>query len=232
MSGFALEVKDLRFSWEKSGPPLLQIDEFFAQRGEKIFLKGPSGSGKTTFLNLISGVLDPDAGKIRVLNHELTSMSRSERDRIRGDHLGFIFQMFNLIPYLSVLENILLPCEFSSVKKEKQSQLGDLDETATKLVDRLQLDSKKTLHTPVQKLSVGQQQRVAVARALIGQPQLIIADEPTSSLDEEAKREFLNLLFSECALNEITLLFVSHDGTLKDSFDRVIHLLEISGKEK
>ncbi|KEQ18837.1 ABC transporter ATP-binding protein [Endozoicomonas numazuensis] len=222
-----IELSAIEFSW-KAGLPVLDIPELTVSRGEKVFVRGPSGSGKTTLLGLLGGVITPQRGQVKVLGSDISRFSPVQRDRFRADHIGFIFQMFNLIPYLSVIENVTLPLSFA---KERKSNLAgsarsEQDE-ARRLLKHLELDDS-LLHRPVTELSIGQQQRVAAARALIGKPDLIIADEPTSALDTDTREAFINLLFAECQAAGNTLLFVSHDQGLETLFDRSIALNEIN----
>ncbi len=224
-----LKIENLEFSWPGVLEPLLKIESFRVARGEKIFLQGPSGSGKSTLLNLIGGVLVPQKGKIEFLNTNMTNLSSEKRDQFRGDHMGFIFQMFNLLPYFTTLENVTLPCEFSKLKAGRVLEHSDsLVQEAKRLLVELKLSPERLENKKVSRLSVGQQQRVATVRALMGRPELIVADEPTSALDTNIKRSFLKLLFEECNKFGTTLIFVSHDLTLGDQFDRVISLKEIN----
>lgn len=223
-----IELNDIRFSWSGQSELVLQIQALNVADHEKVFIKGPSGSGKTTLLNLIAGVLVPQSGTIRVLNTPLQSLSSIRRDRFRSDHMGFIFQLFNLIPYLSVIENVTLPCYFSSRRMQK-ALLGSRthEDEARRLLSELNV-GEDLIHSPVTELSVGQQQRVAVARALIGGPEVVIADEPTSSLDTENREAFLKLLFQEVMAFDSTLIFVSHDPSLGQLFDRTLNLPELN----
>lgn len=223
-----LDVTNLRFRWTRTQPPCGDIDRFFMQPGERVFLYGPSGSGKSTLLALLGGVVKPDQGTVQVLGNELTNLSASKRDRFRVDHIGFIFQQFNLIPYLSMLDNVLLPCRFSTRRKANALANGStLQAEAERLL--VHLDLPPDLHNrPVTALSVGQQQRVAAARALIGRPEIIIADEPTSSLDADRQNDFLDLLLKECQAAQATLLFVSHDRRLATHFNREVALPDLN----
>lgn len=224
-----LNIENLVFSWPSSNKPLLEIDSFVVNQGERVFLQGPSGSGKSTLLNLIGGVLSPQSGSIEVLGKDLTAMSPLTRDKFRGDHMGFIFQMFNLLPYFSAIENVTLPCEFSKRKLSNvQSNAESLNAEASRLLSELKLDPELLKQKNVTQLSVGQQQRVATARALMGRPELIIADEPTSALDSNIRDSFIKLLFDECQQADTTLIFVSHDNVLGEQFDRVVSLKEIN----
>ncbi len=222
-----LELHNLKFSWNPKGPYLIDVDSFVVNQGEKVFIYGPSGVGKSTFLNLLSGVLSPQAGQIKVLGQNLVSMPESQKDGWRGDHMGFIFQMFNLLPYLSAYENIILPLSFSEHKRQRLLKNRNINDEVDRLISALDLTSD-ILNQKVNHLSVGQQQRVAACRALVGSPELIIADEPTSALDANARQGFLDLLFSECSRNNLGLIFVSHDMALGEKFDRVIALADIN----
>jgi putative ABC transport system ATP-binding protein len=222
----AVHLKGLRYAWPGQ-PPCLDIAEFVVGRGESVFLHGESGSGKSTLLALLGGVLVPQAGSIRVLDTELTQLAASRRDRFRVDHTGFIFQQFNLIPYLSVQDNVLLPCRFSSRRAGRAlARSATLAAEARRLLGELDLDPS-LWQRPVTQLSVGQQQRVGAARALIGAPELVIADEPTSALDAARQAAFLDLLAKECALAGAALVFVSHDARLASHFARSVALTEL-----
>lgn len=224
-NGLILAIEGLSFRWQKDAPLVLAISELKVAKASKVFIRGPSGSGKTTLLNLIAGVLEAEAGTITI-NHTLISkLSSRQKDRFRADHIGFIFQMFNLIPYLTVLENITLPLKFSSKRQQRLSHKPESE--AKRLMERLGL-SAELCKRKVTDLSIGQQQRVAAARALIGKPPLVIADEPTSALDEENRELFLNLLFEECSAASMSLLFVSHDARLEHLFDYTLRLEALS----
>lgn len=224
-----LELSKIEFQWDENQPALLNIDSLSLNRGEKLFIHGPSGCGKSTLLNLITGVLSPTSGEINILGKNLFSLSQKNRDRFRVDHIGIIFQQFNLIPYLSVFENIALPCTFSWKRKEMLSiQKRTIYEESLRLLSSLGLNDEKIIAQNVTELSTGQQQRVAAARALIGSPEMIIADEPTSALDQDAKKGFLELLCKEAQSSNSAVLFVSHDLTLSTFFDRTISFNEIN----
>ncbi len=226
MSAAAIELEQVRFAWPATGA-LLNIPRFAVGRGERVFLRGPSGSGKSTLLGLIGGVIAPDAGSVRVLGQPLHQMSAARRDRFRGEHVGYVFQMFNLIPYLSVRENVLLALRFSPSRAARIGP-GGRDAEAARLLAALGLGDAGLLDRPVTQLSIGQQQRVAAARALLGRPELVVADEPTSALDHEVRESFLKLLLDECAAHGATLLFVSHDPSLGRLFDRQCSLAELN----
>jgi putative ABC transport system ATP-binding protein len=218
-----VRVEDLSFRWTAGAAFRLDVPRFEVAGGERVFLYGPSGAGKSTLLALLAGVLSPLAGRIRVLGRELTQLGSAARDRFRGDHIGFLFQQFNLIPYLSVTENVLLPCRFSQRRRSRAAGPRGARREAERLLERLDM-AAELWSRPATALSVGQQQRVAAARALIGKPELVIADEPTSSLDAERQAAFLDLLRKECAEAGAALLFVSHDLRLAGRFDRTLAL--------
>ncbi|MCP3869907.1 MAG: ABC transporter ATP-binding protein [Gammaproteobacteria bacterium] len=225
----AIQLRDLHFEWRSDLPEVLHIPKFEVTRGERIFIRGASGSGKSTLLSLLAGVNLPTRGEVKVLGETINRLSGSRRDHFRSDHIGFIFQLFNLIPYLSVLENVTLPCRFSQKRKQKATRSGkSLIDEATRLLAHLDMADDTLIHRPVTELSVGQQQRVATARALIGAPEIVIADEPTSALDSDMRQAFIRLLFQECEETSSTLLFVSHDRQLESLFGRHIALDEIN----
>lgn len=223
----AIQANALVFRWHKQHAPTLDIPALHIACGEKVFISGPSGSGKTTLLNLLTGINRPSSGTLTVLGHPLHTLSNARRDRFRCDHVGVIFQQFNLLPYLSVLENVVLSARFSRRRQHDiQSRHRTMVEEAAQLLDALHISP--SLHDrPVQELSVGQQQRVAAARAFMGSPELIIADEPTSALDDDRQQAFIDLLKSQCQRSGATLIFVSHNRSLQANFDRVIALPEI-----
>ncbi|MFO1422738.1 MAG: ABC transporter ATP-binding protein [Candidatus Competibacteraceae bacterium] len=225
----AIAIGGLRFRWRPDRPWVLDIPAFTLAAGERLFLAGPSGSGKSTLLALIAGIHRATEGKIAVLGADLTALSGSARDRFRADRLGVIFQMFNLLPYLSVLENVTLPCRFSTARRARAiAAAGSVSAEARRLLAHLGLGDPGLEGRAAAELSVGQQQRVAAARALIGRPDLIVADEPTSALDADRRLDFVELLRRECASAGAALLFVSHDRSLAGHFDRVVELPAIN----
>ncbi len=223
-----IQLHDMTYAWPGQ-PTLLDIHAFTLQAGEKVFLKGPSGSGKTTLLGLLGGVYLPASGHIRLLGQDLARLSSVRRDRFRADHTGYIFQMFNLLPYLSLVDNVILPCRFSRIRRQRAlARHPSLEQAACELLAHLGLADPALLRRPVTELSIGQQQRVASARALIGSPELVIADEPTSALDADSREAFLKLLFAECQAAGSSLLFVSHDASLERLFDRGLSLQQLN----
>jgi putative ABC transport system ATP-binding protein len=226
VSAAAIDLQNIEFSWP-SGARVLAIPQLTIQPRERVFLHGPSGSGKSTLLGIVGGIFQPQAGEVRVLGTSLTQLSGAARDRFRGEQIGFIFQMFNLIPYLSVLENVLLPLGFSAGRTQRMGG-ADAPAEAKRLLSSLGLSEAGVSQRRVTDLSVGQQQRVAAARALIGRPPILVADEPTSSLDAEIQADFLRLLMTECSSHGTTLLFVSHDLTMAPEFDRTVRIRDIN----
>ncbi len=223
-----VHLQAVQYRWSARQAPVLDIPEFQVLKGEKIFVQGPSGSGKSTLLGVLGGVLLPQAGDVHILGQRLNGMRGRRRDTFRVTHIGFIFQMFNLLPYLSLVDNVLLPCRFSPQRRRNaEVHSGDLPAEAVRLLRDLGLDEALHGHAATQ-LSVGQQQRVAVARALIGRPELLIADEPTSALDADAQEGFLKLLFQECNAADTTVIFVSHNAALATQFDRSVELADIN----
>lgn len=220
----AVAFHEVRFAYP-GGASVLDIPALHVARGERLFLHGPSGSGKTTLLGLVAGVLAPTSGRVQVLGQELGAMGSAQRDRFRAAHIGYVFQMFNLIPYLSVRENITLPVRLSRPRRERLGSV-DPEREATRLAASLEIDG--LLDASTASLSVGQQQRVAVARALIGAPELIVCDEPTSALDADRRDRFLELLFASVRQVGSTLIFVSHDLSLAERFGRTVALAQLN----
>jgi putative ABC transport system ATP-binding protein len=223
-----LEIEALRFAWRGAPRDLLRIDALTIARGETLFLQGASGAGKSTLLGLLAGVLTPTGGHVRLLGVDWAALSGARRDARRAEHVGYIFQQFNLLPYLSVLDNVLLTTRFSPRRAEQAAQhAGSVRDAAWSLLQRFGLDAAIWPRAAAT-LSVGQQQRVAAARALIGRPELVIADEPTSALDAALRDGFMDLLLGECRAAGSTLVFVSHDERLAARFDRRLSLAEIN----
>lgn len=209
-----LELQDLRFAWPGEPRPALSIRHFRLDAGQTLFMHGPSGCGKSTLLSLLAGVLLPQAGAVRLQGVDWRQLPAGRRDPRRAELVGVVFQQFNLLPYLSVVDNVLLPCRFS---KRRAQAAGDPPAEARRLLQRMGLPEAAWRRAPLA-LSVGQQQRVAAARALIGRPPLVIADEPTSALDEDLRERFVDVLLEACAEAGSALVFVSHDRRLAPRF--------------
>ena len=219
-----ISVRALRFRWPRTQHDLIDIETLDVQPAETLFVRGPSGCGKSTLLSLLAGVLTATSGEVKLLGHDWRRLSTAQRDQRRADHVGYIFQQFNLLPYLSVLDNVLLPTRFSAQRAARASSGGRKPRAAAQeLLEQLALGAA-FWRRPASELSVGQQQRVAAARALIGRPELVIADEPTSALDEALRSSFMDLLLRACAAAGSALVFVSHDARLADLFTRHVDL--------
>jgi putative ABC transport system ATP-binding protein len=226
MTPAVIDVREVEFGWTPERP-LLRIEHLAIPAGERIFVHGSSGIGKSSLLSLLAGVVTPQHGSLRVLGTEVPRLAGGARDAFRADHFGIIFQMFNLVPYLSVAENVTLPCRFSARRRGHAEARGGAERESRRLLEHLDLAVEANSPEAVARLSVGQQQRVAAARALIGRPEIVLADEPTSALDADRRRAFLDLLFRECEAEGATLVFVSHDRSLEDLFDRSLALDDI-----
>ncbi|MGV8835061.1 ABC transporter ATP-binding protein [Cellvibrio sp.] len=215
-SNTAIAFESVQYAWGKQDSPFLVIDDLRIAAGEKLFLYGASGSGKSTLLNLMAGVLLPRAGSIHLLGTDITRLSNRQRDQFRAQHMGIIFQQFNLIPYLNGVDNLRMRIEFLP-RDQQQVAIAQIP----LLLERLGIPyvAQQQAH----QLSVGQQQRVALARALLGGPRIVIADEPTSALDADLREEFMGLLF-ELLDEKTSLVFVSHDQQLRSRFDRTLDM--------
>ncbi|TDP32581.1 putative ABC transport system ATP-binding protein [Idiomarina aquatica] len=220
----AIELDKVRFSWS-SQVPIIDIDHWRVDCGDTLLLRGASGSGKSTLLSLLAGINKPQRGEICLLGSDITRLSARQRDKFRADHIGYIFQQFNLLPYLSAHENVLLGVHFSALRRQRLTQSAT--QTATDYLSRLGL-SKQQQQQPAAVLSVGQQQRVAAARALIGAPEILIADEPTSALDTEHRDVFIKLLLELSQANNTTVVFVTHDATLAGHFNTHTELSQLN----
>lgn len=220
-SHLAIDIHALRFAYSNNGPAVLDIPQWQVERGAQIFLKGPSGSGKSTLLNVLAGVLLPSSGTVALLGQDLARLNSRRRDRYRAAHVGLVFQQFNLVSYLNVAENILLAAHFNGRSgKQVEARMHELLLT-------LGLDGA-LLTQPAAALSVGQQQRVAIVRAFINDPQILIVDEPTSSLDADYRDTFMSLLLQLTRQSAKTLLFVSHDQGLAQHFEHTLDLSDIN----
>jgi putative ABC transport system ATP-binding protein len=217
----AISLDTVSYTYPNTKKKVIDIDQWQLKKGEHVFIQGRSGSGKSTLLNLLTGILMCKDKGIQVLGHTLADMSVSQRDAFRAQHIGVVFQQFNLVPYLSVLENIALAAYFAGTSKDV------VEHTYRELFQGLSLPLD-LINQRADQLSVGQQQRVAIARALINTPELLIVDEPTSALDYEAKNEFLAMLMSIVKKNNTTLVFVSHDVSLQPFFSSTIHMSDLN----
>lgn len=212
----AISLKNVQFSYpNQQNTSVLSIPAWSLEKGALAFVHGPSGSGKSTLLSVLSGLLSPTAGEVRVLGQTLTQMRNLQRDRFRANHIGYVFQQFNLIPYLNAIDNIRLAHQFSNRRRSRE-----IVQEIEHLLSTLNI-AASDWHKPSSQLSIGQQQRVAIARALINQPELLIADEPTSSLDQANRDVFMQLLIRTVQNHDMTLLFVSHDLALAQYFEQV-----------
>lgn len=212
----SLMLRNVKKSYREPGGnllPVLNVAEFSLAKGEQVSLLGRSGGGKTTLLNVISGIATPDAGEIVVDGVNVAKLPEPARDRFRAERIGFVFQTFHLLPAFSALENVLLGMSFSG-RADRQY--------ARNLLDRVGLRARLN-HRPAQ-LSVGEQQRVSVARALANRPSLMLADEPTASVDLANQEVILNLLRDTCRENQVSLLLVTHSPEIAAQFDRTEQL--------
>ncbi len=223
-----VHMSDASFRWPGSNAFTLAIDDFRVDTHGHVLIVGASGGGKSTLLSLLTGIIAPQSGAIRVLGEDITRLSSFARDRFRAEHFGIIFQMFNLLPYGSVIDNVVLPLRFSRARRARAQARGSASEEAARILAGLGLDDSVIHEQSASRLSVGQQQRVAAARALIGSPEIIVADEPTSSLDRNRQIAFLDLLFDDLDRSGSTLIMVSHDESLASRFRRVIRLDDIA----
>jgi putative ABC transport system ATP-binding protein len=222
MSKNLISVENLNYSLGDNTKFSLKINKFILKKSDSFLIYGDSGLGKSTFLNLLSGTLRPQEGAINILGTNIVDSSSAVKDKIRGDHFGIVFQTFNLLPYITVKNNILLGKAYSNRK-----QLLSSNDEVKILMDKLSLNYKDLVDRKAYELSIGQQQRVAVARALIGKPEIVIADEPTSALDQDNQKEFINLLFKSLDENEQGLIMVSHNKKLSKKFKIVKNITEI-----
>jgi putative ABC transport system ATP-binding protein len=223
-----IEMLGVHFTWPGRNPFGLTIENFCFSGAQRILLTGPSGSGKSTLLSLLCGIVPPHSGCINILGTDIAKLPAAARDTFRAEHIGIIFQMFNLLPYASIVDNVLLPLSFAPRRRKRACAGTSAEREALRLLERLGLKAQLARGARASDLSVGQQQRVAAARALIGAPGLIVADEPTSALDAENQEAFLDLLFAELAEAGSTLIMVSHNVGLAPRFDRVLRLEAIA----
>lgn len=216
-----IDIKNLHYTWPGATDPTLDVPEFQLAKGESVFLRGASGSGKSTLLSLLCGILPAPANTVKILDTDMASMTVRKRDRFRADHIGIVFQQFNLIPFLSVGANLRLAARFANNANQ------DVDGRARELLQSLQMPTD-ILDRQADKLSVGQQQRVAIARAFINEPEILLADEPTSALDSDARDHFVQLLLSLRESTGCSILFASHDNSLASYFETKVALSDIN----
>jgi putative ABC transport system ATP-binding protein len=220
----SLALKDVRKSYrEPDGRllPILNIAEFSLQSGEQAVLIGASGGGKTTLLNVIAGITAPDSGSVTIDGIEINRLHEIGRDRFRAQKIGFVFQTFNLLPAFTALENVLLGMSFSGKKVDRAH--------AVELLRKVGLTHRLN-HRPAQ-LSVGEQQRVAVARALANRPSLLLADEPTANVDVSNQQTILNLIRDACQEHNVSLLLVTHGLEVANQFSRIVKLGDFNRPE-
>lgn len=224
----ALDITKLQHHWPGQAQPLFQLDSLQLNAGQTLFIHGPSGCGKSTLLSLICGIAAARQGSIKVQGRDWAALKGHRRDAWRADHIGYVFQQFNLLPYLSALDNVTLPCSFSSHRQKGCAQDGGVQHEARTLLSKMRLP-ESLWHSRSATLSVGQQQRVAAARALIGRPSLVVADEPTSALDEATRDAFMDTFLEACQSANAAVVFVSHDQRLAKHFQRALPWAELVG---
>ena len=221
-----INLNQVKFRYPgESNSSVLNLPSWQVQSGESVLLIGSSGSGKSTLLNLLSGILVPNSGEISVADHQLESLTDRQRDRFRATEIGYVAQSFNLIPYLSAIDNIKLMHYFAQSSGKQNNDLG---------IEPLLLElniPETQWQKPINQLSVGQQQRVAIARAIVNKPKLLIADEPTSSLDQHNRDNFMSIMMKAADDHQMTIVFVSHDLSLSDYFKRVDSMSDINQLE-
>lgn len=225
-----LQIDALTHGWSPNDPPLFQLPSLTLRAGESLFIHGPSGCGKSTLLSLLCGITPARHGQVCVQGTDWRALPAHRRDAWRADHIGYIFQQFNLLPYLSPLDNVLLPCRFSARRRQGSAAQGGPQAQARTLLARMQLP-EAAWQAPSAQLSVGQQQRVAAARALIGRPALVVADEPTSALDEATRNAFMATFLQACDEAQAAVVFVSHDQRLAPHFQRSLAWADLTGAQ-
>jgi putative ABC transport system ATP-binding protein len=212
-----LLLKDIKKSFTEpdgSRLPVLDVPEFRVEAGEQVLLMGQSGCGKTTLLHIIAGIGRPDSGLVEVAGTDLGRLSEPQRDRFRAVHIGYVFQTFNLLAGFSALENVMLGMSFAGGRPDLKRAQG--------LLERVGL-SHRTTHKPAA-LSVGEQQRVAVARALANRPKLLLADEPTANVDARHQQQIIDLVRTTCGEEQVALVLVTHAPQVAEQFERIEQL--------
>ena len=223
----AINIDDLSLKYQ--GSDCLDIPSLAIEQGETILLFGENGSGKTSLMKILSGLIKPDSGSVSVLGHQLTTMTAKKTCQFRADYIGHIFQELNLIPYLTAMENMVLPCGFSNYKARNISTAGHTGEyEAYTLMAKLKCEDPSRLRKEADQLSKGLQQRVAIVRALMGKPRLILADEPASAMGAYSRKLVYNLLTTWAREHGSTLICISHDEEANAFFDRQINMKEIN----
>ena len=216
-----IQIEDLKF-WYTGKEFQLEISNLKINKGSKVAILGKSGSGKTTLAHLISGILKPQSGLIRFMGQNISNLSDGERRAYRIKNIGFIFQEFELIEYLSVLDNLILPYKLNKSLSLNEETIN----RAKAIAGRIEIENK--LHKYPNQLSGGERQRLATARALITSPSLVIADEPTGNLDTQTANKVLNEIINQSSKSNSTLLMITHDPRLLESFDQVIDLNKLT----
>jgi ABC-type lipoprotein export system ATPase subunit len=212
-----LRIQGLKKTFAEPGGgrlPVLDVPEFHLAAGEQAVLLGRSGCGKTTLLHVIAGISAPDSGRIEIDGTDIAGLTEAERDRVRAEKIGYIFQTFNLLPGFTALENVLLGMTFAQGRRDEKR--------ARELLDRVGL-GHRLKHRPGT-LSVGEQQRVAVARSLANRPRLLLADEPTASVDPKHQQNVIDLIRATCREESVSLFLVTHAPEVAAQFERVEHL--------
>ncbi len=213
-----VDIKKTYTQPDGTAVPILDVPSFEMSAGEQVALIGPSGCGKTTLLHSIAGIIKPDSGTVTLDDVELTRYTEAARDRIRADKIGYVFQTFNLLPAFSAFENVLLGMSFGKRPASRQRALELLD----------QVGLSHRVHNKPAAMSVGEQQRVAVARALANRPALLLADEPTANIDPNNQRAIVQLIRDRCRDENVALLMVTHSMEVANQFDRVDQLAELN----
>lgn len=217
-----IEATDLYFARQDGFE--LRLPSLVLAPGDRLAVLGASGSGKSTLLDLLCGVLRPDSGRLNLFGEDARALGGGALDRLRGEHIGLIFQEHNLLPFATVAQNVALGVQFSAARRQRLD--GSVRAETRRLLSAMDLDAEAVMDRPAGQLSVGQRQRVAAARALLGAPALIVADEPTSALDADNQHRFMELLQAAQAQSSAALIFVTHDRRLVGDFDRVLTLAE------
>ena len=218
-----INLKNVEMTYDDQGTKIdaLKVKNIKIKDGEKVAFIGSSGCGKTTLFNLISGLITPTKGNVVVEDIDLTMLAEGERDLFRANHIGYIFQDFNLFPDFTVLQNVVLPMSFS-----KRYNKNEMEAEALNMLKRVGLDKKKD--QKVKTLSGGEKQRVAIARSMVNKPNIILADEPTGNLDYKNGAKIMDLIIQIAKEEKATLLVITHNNSQLDLFDRSINIEEIN----